>query len=682
MPVRSTSSPVTSTVTASPDIAPTLGSDDAEVTALVRAAHALLRRDLHSVREVAALSELARRLGERLDLDRVASLVVERATTLLDARGALLAMRDGDDLIVVATTGAVPSRLGHRVPLQEMIVQITSGRRPVRRDTPTAVRVPIRAGVETIGALLVYPNPARGFTPDELERLQALAADAGPALHHGHKVESQTVHQACVALSRLLHATLPLQDGARELIAIVDGAVGADGLAVGVSSPDGALTIVAARGTLRTTVWRESVAPSPDAATDLESIPLLSGNRMIGRLFVAVGESRRATAVRTIARLTEPIALALAAAMRAEQDRTGVEHERLLASALATMDQPVFILGLDRRVRYANGAAVREYGYTGEELGTMEFDALVASAIPARRIDPSHIEIAGSVWVAEHVHRRKDGSRFPASVVFSYIRDAAGQVCGQVLHPHNLTAERRLEAQLRQSEKLAALGELVAGVAHELNNPLAGISAIAELMATEPLSADQHESARLIKREADRATSVIRDLLTFARKQDPIRAPVDVNEVVRLALRLRSFSLRTAEVRLELHLDPSEPTVLGEATRLQQVMLNLIVNAEHAMQESPVRRLVIHTIRHRNDVELTITDSGAGMSDEVRQRAFEPFFTTKPPGQGTGLGLSVSYGIVRAHDGSITVDSDRGRGTTFTILLPAATAAQSLSSAS
>lgn len=681
MPGPSSSTSVAPSVTASSDPAHTAGSGDAEVTALVRAAHALLRRDLNSVREVAALSELAHRLSDRLALDRVASLVVERAVRLLHARGALLALRDGDDLIAVASTGAVETRPGLRVPWPDAIDPTASGRNSVWRETPMSVRVPIRAGTEPIGALMVYPDPARGFAPDELERLQALAADAGPALDHGHRVETRAIHQASISLSRLLHAALPLNDAAREMAAIIDAAADADGLAVGVARPDGGLSFVAARGTLRSWAGRDESSP-PDPAADLESIALLSGNRMIGQLLVAFAEPRRAAVTRTLARLAEPLALALAASLRAEQDREGVEHERLLASALATMDQPVLILGLDRRVRYANGAAVREYGYSAEELGAMEFDVLVTSAVPARRIDPSHVEIAGSVWVAEHVHRRKDGSRFPASVVFSYIRDAAGQVCGQVVHPHNLTAERRIEAQLRQSEKLAALGELVAGVAHELNNPLAGISALAELMATEPLTADQQESARLIKREAERATSVIRDLLTFARKQDPARVPVDLNEVVRLAVRLRSFGLRAAEVKLELDLDPSEPTVLGDAARLQQVMLNLIINAEHAMRETAERVLRIRTLGRREAVEITISDSGAGMSDEVRQRAFEPFFTTKPPGHGTGLGLSVSYGIVRAHDGSITVDSHRGRGTTFTILLPAAIAAQPLSSAS
>jgi signal transduction histidine kinase len=282
--------------------------------------------------------------------------------------------------------------------------------------------------------------------------------------------------------------------------------------------------------------------------------------------------------------------------------------------------------------------------------------------------DSSHTP--ANVVVAEHVHRRRDGSQFPATVALSFIRQDNGAPIGQVLSVRNLTNERRIAEQLRQSEKLAALGELVAGVAHELNNPLAGISAFAQLLLEEEMTADQRESARLIKREADRAVGVIRDLLLFSRKAGPSTVPVDINGLVQLTLRLRAYSLRSSGVEVETQLDAALPEVAGDDQKLQQVILNLIVNAEYAMRRTATRHLVIRTAHEGDTVVTEVSDTGTGMSDETLQRVFEPFFTTKPAGEGTGLGLSVSYGIIEAHGGTITVDSAPGRGTTFRVVLP------------
>jgi len=350
--------------------------------------------------------------------------------------------------------------------------------------------------------------------------------------------------------------------------------------------------------------------------------------------------------------------------------RAAHERERMLATALATMDQPVFVLSLERRILYANAAAVREYGYSLEQLASLSIDQLVASAVPMRASEDVS-RASATVVVAEHVHRRRDGTQFPAAVALDFINQDSGAPSGYVLSVRNLTGERRIAEQLRQSEKLAALGELVAGVAHELNNPLAGISAFAQLLLEEDLDEDQRESARLIKREADRAGSVIRDLLLFSRKTGPSTMPVELNGLVQLTLRLRAYSLRSSGVEVETHLDPELPLIAGDDQKLQQVILNLVVNAEYAMRGAAARRLVVRTTREGEAAVIEVADTGTGMSDETLQRVFEPFFTTKPPGEGTGLGLSVSYGIVEAHGGTIGVESAPGRGTTFRVVLPA-----------
>jgi PAS domain S-box-containing protein len=375
------------------------------------------------------------------------------------------------------------------------------------------------------------------------------------------------------------------------------------------------------------------------------------------------------SSIDALRRLAPSIALAMDVQLLGEGERRQHDRERMLATALATMDQPVFVLSLDRRVLYANDAAVREYGYTLDELTAMSIDLLVASAVPMRAGDDTS-RTPTNVVLAEHVHRRRDGSQFPATVGLSFIRQDDGAPIGHVLSVRNLTDERRIAEQLRQSEKLAALGELVAGVAHELNNPLAGISAFAQLLLEEHLDEDQRESARLIKREADRAVTVIRDLLLFSRKAGPSNLPLDLNALIQLTLRLRAYSLRSSGVEVVTQLDPALPELAGDDQKIQQVLLNLIVNAEYAMRRAAVRRLVIRTTRDADTAVAEVSDTGTGMSDETLQRVFEPFFTTKPAGEGTGLGLSVSYGIIEAHGGTISVESAPGRGTTFRIVLP------------
>jgi PAS domain S-box-containing protein len=508
------------------------------------------------------------------------------------------------------------------------------------------------------------------------------------------------VAEAAATIARAALSAGSASETGRAILAAVDGVVPSVGKALGIMGDGGeTITYLGASGVLATLEGRSFAAgasaarlvgtratlltPSQAALDGIgegdvipkgaKVVPLIAKDQLLGVLWSvpAAGARARRGEAESLGRLAAHIALAADVLLLGEEERKRRERERMLATALATMDQPVFILGLDRRVWYANAAAVREYGYSAEELGELAFDALVASAVPARRLGDAPAAAASSVWLAEHVHRRRDASEFPASVMLSYIRDDAGAPVGQVMNVRNLTDERRLEEQLRQSEKLAALGELVAGVAHELNNPLAGISAFAQLLLEEPIIDEQRESVRLIKREADRAVGVIRDLLIFSRKAGPSIAPVDVNAIIELTLRLRSYSLRTAEIELQLELAPDLPRVRGDDQRLQQVLLNLIVNAEYAMQRSKLKRLAIRTEPSGAGVLVTVADSGSGMLEETRQRIFEPFFTTKPAGQGTGLGLSVSYGIVQAHGGSISVESQAGSGSVFRVYLPA-----------
>jgi signal transduction histidine kinase/DNA-binding response OmpR family regulator len=236
------------------------------------------------------------------------------------------------------------------------------------------------------------------------------------------------------------------------------------------------------------------------------------------------------------------------------------------------------------------------------------------------------------------------------------------------------------QAQLVQAEKLSAIGQLVAGVAHELNNPLTSVIGYAQLVEEElragpsPRPAeDVAQDLRRIAEESERAARIVRNLLTFARRQGAARAPQDVVDVCQRVIALREYSLRIAGVELTTSFASRLPKVLADGGQLQQVLLNLVLNAEQAMRNAEQRRLAI-AVRHdalTSAVELRVSDSGHGIESANLSRIFDPFFTTREVGEGTGLGLSICYGIVRDHGGQITVESRPHEGTTFTVLLPA-----------
>jgi signal transduction histidine kinase/CheY-like chemotaxis protein len=273
--------------------------------------------------------------------------------------------------------------------------------------------------------------------------------------------------------------------------------------------------------------------------------------------------------------------------------------------------------------------------------------------------------------------RRPDGSLFPAAITARPIHyhgeDAA--VFGVV----DLTEQKRIEAEmarqreaLHQSEKLNALGSLLANVAHELNNPLSVVVGYATMMRDLAPDAATRERAVKVQAAAERCARIVRTFLAMARQKPEAWGPVQINQVVEGALEVAGYGLRTTDVEVVLDLAPDLPPVSGDADQLTLVLMNLIVNAQHALQtRSPPRRLEITTGRQNGMVRIEVTDNGPGIPSTIAARIFEPFFTTKPQGAGTGIGLSVCHNIVSAHRGEITAASRPTGGAMFTISLPA-----------
>ena len=230
----------------------------------------------------------------------------------------------------------------------------------------------------------------------------------------------------------------------------------------------------------------------------------------------------------------------------------------------------------------------------------------------------------------------------------------------------------KMQEHLIVQDRLASIGQLVSGIAHEMNNPLTGVIGFSELlMKRTDLPDDAKADLKIVNGEAQRTARVVKGLLIFARKQKTEKESLDINSIIQSVLQLRSYEYKVSNIEVDTQLAPELPQVLGNNGQLQQVFINLIVNAEQAMLEAHNKgTLTIVTERVGDIIKASITDDGPGISPENMKKLFTPFFTTKEVGKGTGLGLSICYGIVTEHGGKIYVESEPGKGTTFVVELP------------
>jgi len=248
-----------------------------------------------------------------------------------------------------------------------------------------------------------------------------------------------------------------------------------------------------------------------------------------------------------------------------------------------------------------------------------------------------------------------------------------GRIVGTHGVGRDITDEYEKDRQLRRAERMASIGTLIGGVAHELNNPLQSISGFASLLLEAHRTEEEREDLQTIRREAMRASQIVSNLRQLARQaQDECgqRASIDLNDVVRHVLRTRRYTMATRDVRLVDDLHETLPPIAGDRGELEQVVLNLVVNAEHAVDQAADKCITVRTRARGRQVSVEVTDTGRGIDPSHIERIFDPFFTTKDPGQGTGLGLSLVHGIVSEHGGTVHVSSEPGRGTCVRVSLP------------
>src|SRR6266446_6215226 len=315
-------------------------------------------------------------------------------------------------------------------------------------------------------------------------------------------------------------------------------------------------------------------------------------------------------------------------------------------------------------------------GYEVEETQKMEFASCThPEDLPAVLSLYKDIIAGKQIFASLEIRvRHKLGEWRRIRFNFSPLSDEKGNIEGVVLSGRDVTDLKRLEEQLIQAEKLAAMGQMLAGVAHELNNPLTAILGVTELLREREGTDDSSKrQLDLTHRQARRAARIVQNLLEFSRPASPQKRPLDVNSLLERTLQLQEHSLRRNNIAVDFRPQPDLPGVIGDANQLIQVFLNLVTNAEQAIQEiRDTGRIQIRPSHNDNHVMVTVQDDGIGIRPEALPRIFDPFYTTKRPGGGTGLGLSICMSIIREHGGNIEAETLPAGGTAFTIYLPVA----------
>jgi PAS domain S-box-containing protein len=343
---------------------------------------------------------------------------------------------------------------------------------------------------------------------------------------------------------------------------------------------------------------------------------------------------------------------------------------------LNTTQSMILVLDTAGLISYANRRCY-EAGYREEEMIGRHLVDLVDGA--QRSEFEAALETTAHGQQVENLEaraKRGDGSLGYFSISLSPMRDEQDAVNSVVVVMTDITDAALLQAKLAHAERMATIGRLVSGVAHEVNNPLAAILGFTDLLIENPeIPASAHESLEIILQETQRTKNIVQDLLSFARQRPVQREAVQLGAILRQTIKLRSYDFTSHGVEVVEEFDEELPATIGDSQQLQQVFLNIVNNAYDAIQEAGRRGVVqLRTKRAGDSIEVTISDNGTGIVDTAR--IFDPFFTTKPTGKGTGLGLSICYGIVRAHGGEIQCwNNENGEGSTFLVKLPVATEA-------
>lgn len=371
----------------------------------------------------------------------------------------------------------------------------------------------------------------------------------------------------------------------------------------------------------------------------------------------------------------------------------GQDHLGWLAATFESVFDYVFIADLEDRFMYINPAALKKLGYKKEEM-LGETAEMIMSKNNPKELRPNMLKATLEFpfsWEGEVINVAKDGQEFVAHLRTALVRNKRGEPIGMTGFSRDITERkheqekleeyaqklekanqdlRDMQEQLLRSEKLAAIGVLAAGLAHEIGNPLASISSVVQLLKRKYNDSVFNQSVASIQMHIGRISQIIQNVSDFTKREEPyLVMAVELEPIVRAVLQKLCLKYNDKKVEIKTKISPTLPRVQGEASQLAQALTNILTNSYEGIINAGEVSVVAQK-GVKNLVKISISDTGQGISKENIQKVFEPFFTTKEVGNGTGLGLSVSYGIIKSFGGDIRIESMEGQGTVVDVFLP------------
>ena len=349
------------------------------------------------------------------------------------------------------------------------------------------------------------------------------------------------------------------------------------------------------------------------------------------------------------------------------------DSEEKLRKMFESATDGISVIDLKGIITEVNQRTAEMHGFSSKDelRGKSAFELLAPRDHERIAANMKKVIKQGAIRGVEYTLLRADGSEFPGELSTSALKDARGNLIGHITIVRDISAQKQQSEQLMMADRLASIGELAAGTAHELNNPLTSVIGFSQLLMEKDIPDDIREDVKLIYNEAKRAADVTKNLLTFARKHRPVKQLSQINNIIEDVLKLRAHEHKVNGIEVKRRLAHDLPEIMVDYFQMQQVFLNIIINAEYFMTEAHKRgTLTITTKKQNSSVRISITDDGPGIPPENLSRIFDPFFTTKEAGKGTGLGLSICHGIVTEHGGHIYARNQPGKGATLVVELP------------